>query len=171
MYNIYNFYEMALLDDASLHWCKFFHASIIWHCFDTGFNDILCKCNRGLVLFAEGNPQPYHNFLVFLTFQVHNCLIHFMKFWVFLALGFSIFFLYFWTFLGTFFFFDNLFNFLSFLGICIFYIPAARFIYLTFWYVIFGVGFSRYFCFLYCFINSFLSWYIFVTACFFSCGS
>ena len=35
----------------------------------------------------------------------------------------------------------------------------------AFWYLNFRVWFSRYFCFLYCFIDSFFSWYLFLTTC------
>ena len=37
----------------------FFIAKKIWPCIDTGFDNILCKCNKTLVLLAKGNFQPY----------------------------------------------------------------------------------------------------------------
>ena len=43
-------------------WCEnmlFFIAKKIWPCIDTGFDNISCKCNKGLVLLAKGNFQPY----------------------------------------------------------------------------------------------------------------
>lgn len=44
---------------------------------------------------------------------------------------------------------------------------ARSFPILCFWYVVFGAGFSRYFCFSYYFLDSFLPRFPFLTACLF----
>ena len=121
------FHQMISLDDTILEWEYYiFHAYTIWHYLDTGFDDILCKYNRGLVLFAARNCQPCHNFFCFLDISVFDIFYQFQHF-------VDIFFLIFY------------FNFKIFLYLYFWYACCI----LGFsWY-------SRYLSFLYCFIDYF----------------
>ena len=69
-----------------------------------GFNDILYKCNRGLVFLVEGNSQAYHN-LFYLPFHVP---------YLFIYISYKVL-----EFLGIF-FFDILFEFLGYFCILLF---------------------------------------------------
>ena len=181
MFHIYTFFhQMVSLDDTILEWEYYiFHAYTIWHYVDTGFDDILCKYNRDLVLLVAGNCQPCHNFSYFLDISAFDIFYQFQHF------------------IGTFFliFYFNIRVFFAALSLKIFlhlriflvphflivYFNFRIFLYLRFWYascisgfswyytfcnIIFDVRFSRYLLHLYCFIDSFFYYYIF-----FSCIS
>ena len=54
---------MISLDNSILQLeCDIFHAYTIWHCVDKGFDDILCKHNKILILLVERNTRPCHIF-------------------------------------------------------------------------------------------------------------
>ena len=57
-----SFHQTISPDDAILKRDNLWDGQIMSHCVDTGFDDILYKCNRGLVLPVKGNSQPYHNY-------------------------------------------------------------------------------------------------------------
>ena len=53
-----SFHQTISPDDAILKRDNLWDRQIMSHCVDTGFDDILYKCNRGLVLPVKGNSQP-----------------------------------------------------------------------------------------------------------------
>ena len=78
------FHQMISLDDTILEWEYYiFHAYTIWHYVDTGFDDILCKNNRDLVLLVL--QETVNLVTIFFVFLASLFLIFFINFSILLV--------------------------------------------------------------------------------------